>query len=62
MSSYGWATNLRGIYLVLLPFCMTVKVFKLRCTRVNEMAVIKAVYVIRNRNSVSLFVIKFPFK
>ena len=39
-----------GSYLVLLPFCMTVKVFKLRgvCIRVNEMAVTKAVNVIRN--------------
>ena len=40
---------------------MTVKVFKLRCTRANEMAVTKAVNVIRNQNSVSLFVIKCTF-
>ena len=52
MSSYGWDTNLKGH--ILYGF--------VKVTRVNEMAVTKAVNVIRNRNSVSLFVIKFPFK
>ena len=60
MSSYGWDTHLRVIS-CMASFCMTVKVFKLRCTRVNEMAVTKAVNVIRNQISVSLFVIKCTF-